>query len=351
MKKRFGDILKFIIFIGIGVFFIYWFLLKLSPEQKHAVWQSFLGADYWWVAVAMLCCLFSHFVRALRWRLLYKPLGQVPGLGNTFGSVVVAYMANLAFPRLGEVLRCAVLRTSNNIPIEKSLGTVVIERVVDVLLFLLVVMTGLIAMFSTIKDWLYDGLMQKTQSLPSMGLILLVCAVLAVLCVVAYRCYWQKLLRFKFFQKIDTFIRGCIDGVRSLFRLDRRDTWLFIAYSILIYVLYLMGGVIIFHAFPETHRLGFEAAFVLYLFGSVGMGLSQGGIGVYPVLVQMALALYGISMEVGTACGWLLWGSQQVIVITVGMVFLIYFSIVKKRGNVEGANNAKEQSPQVTETK
>ena len=74
-----------------------------------------------------------------------------------------------------------------------------------------------------------------------------------------------------------------------------------------------------------------RAAFVVYLFGSVGMTFSQGGIGVYPVLVQLALDIYGISMEVGTACGWLLWGSQQAVVIAVGAAYLIYFSIMKKR--------------------
>ena len=331
MKKKIGDILKFIIFIGIGIFFIYWFLIKLSPEQKQAIWQSFLGANYWWVAIAMICCLCSHLVRALRWQLLFKPLEQNPSIANTFGAVIVAYMANLAFPRLGEVLRCAVLRTSERIPINQSIGTVVTERVTDVLLFLLIVAIGFLVMFTTVKDWIYNGLVDKVQGLPSMALILLICLVLLIGCVVVYKYFWHKLLHIKFFHKIDELLRGCLDGVKSVLRMGRKNTWLFVIYSLLIYLLYILGGIIIFQAFDETRGLTFEAAFVLYLFGSVGMGLSQGGLGVYPVLVQTALAIYGISLEVGTACGWLLWGSQQVIVITVGMVFLIYFSIQKKK--------------------
>lgn len=331
MKKKLGDILKFIIFIGIGVFFIYWFLLKLEPEQKQAIWQSFLGANYWWVALAMVNCLASHFVRALRWQLLYQPLGNVPRLNNTFGAVVVAYMANLAFPRLGEVLRCAVLRTGDQIPIERSLGTVVTERLVDVLLFLLIVLVGLLAMFSTIKDWLYNGMMQKYQSLPSVTIIFAILVGLIVIGFLVYKFCWHRLLKFSLFCKIDELLRGCVDGIKSILHLGKKNTWLFIAYSLLIYILYMAGGLIIFHAFSETAGLGLGAAFVLYLFGSVGMGFSQGGIGVYPVLVQMALSLYGISMEVGTACGWLLWGSQQVIIIVVGMLYLIYFSLLKHR--------------------
>lgn len=331
MKKRTGDILKFIIFIGIGIFFIYWFLLKLSPEQKSAIWQSFVSANYWWVGAAMACSLLSHFVRALRWRLLYKPLDYKPGLTNTFGAVVVTYMANLAFPRLGEVLRCAVLRTSEKIPIEKSLGTVVTERLIDTLLFLVVAATGILIMYNTIKGWLIDGLSEKLSALPSLGLLLVVLLVAAVVGILLYRRLRPRLLNNALFQKIDGFLVGCIDGVKSIFHLGAKGTLLFTFYSLLIYFLYILGGLIIFKAFPETFALGFEAAFVLYLFGSVGMGLSQGGIGVYPVLVQMSLAIYGISMEVGTACGWLLWGSQQAITIVVGMLFLIYFSIKKKQ--------------------
>ena len=99
----------------------------------------------------------------------------------------------------------------------------------------------------------------------------------------------------------------------------------------MIYLLYILGGLIIFQAFRDTSWLGMQAAFVVYLFGSVGMTFSQGGIGVYPVLVQLALAIYGLSMEVGTACGWLLWCSQQAAVILVGGCYIAYFSIKKRK--------------------
>ena len=103
MKKKLGDILKFVVFLGIGIFFIYWFLLKLSAEEKAAIWQSFLSAKWGWVVVVMLVSVLSHFIRALRWRLLFKPLNHHPSVNNTFGAVMVTYLANLAFPRLGEV--------------------------------------------------------------------------------------------------------------------------------------------------------------------------------------------------------------------------------------------------------
>ena len=330
-RNRLSDIVKLVIFLGIGFFFIYWFLLKLDLSQKEAIWTSFTHADYFWVGVTMVCCLLSHFVRALRWQLLFGPLGCHPGLGNTFGSVVVAYMANLAFPRLGEVMRCATLRTSDDIPMEKSLGTVVTERFVDVLAFGIVVLLGILCMYGQAQEWIYNTLSEKSHSLPHIAVIVVALLVAAVASVFFYRYFRERLLKYPLFQKIDGIIMGGVDGLKSIFYLGRGQLVLFILYSIIIYLLYIAGGLIIFQAFPETAHLGFSAAFVLYLFGSIGMTISQGGLGAYPVLVWQALALYGIGETVGLAVGWLLWASQQAVVLVVGLGFIIYFSVAKKK--------------------
>lgn len=330
-KTRIGDILKFVIFFGIGLFFVYWFLLKLDGSQKAAIWQSFISADYVWVGVAMAVCLLSHFVRALRWRLLFEPVGHNPGLNSTFGAVVVAYMANLAFPRLGEVMRCAMLKSSDRIPVEKSLGTVVTERLIDVLAFAAIVVIGCFAMFGKAKDWLYETLSQKFAQLPSIWLVLVIGLAGAVAAIVMYKKFRLKWRKNAFFQKIDDMVTGCVEGVKSVFHLKGKAVTLFIVYSVIIYLLYIAGGLVIFHAFGETSWLGFKTAFVLYLFGSVGMMISQGGLGAYPVLVWQALTIYGISEATGLACGWLLWSSQQAIVIVVGLAYLVYFSFKKKQ--------------------
>jgi len=330
-KSMLGDIVKLIVFLGIGFFFIYWFLLKLDSEQKQAIWDSFTHANYFWVAMVMLCVMVAHFARALRWRLLYEPMGYRPGLNNTFGAVVVTYMANLAFPRLGEVLRCALLRTSDNIPVQKSLGTVVTERCFDILAFGVVVLIGLLFMYGQAREWLVEALQQKSEGLPGLATVAIVLVAAIVLFVVLYRLLRKPLLRFKLFRKVDDIIMGGLDGLRSIFHLSPHAVVLFILYSIVIYLFYIAGGVVILQAFPETVGLGFGAAFVLYLFGSVGMTISQGGLGAYPALVMEALALYGISQTVGLAAGWLLWASQQAIVIVVGLAYLVYFSLVKKK--------------------
>lgn len=333
MKKRLGDILKFVVFLGIGVFFVYWFLLKLDADEKAAIWQSFLSARWGWVWLVMLVSLVSHFVRALRWRLLFKPLDLHPTINNTFGAVMVTYLANLAFPRLGEVMRCAMLRTSERIPMEKSLGTVVTERIIDMLMFVVIVMLGFLLMFSSVKDFIYDALSQKFSSLPTLAGIAASGVVLLVAIFVIYKFFHDKLMKFSLYRKVVEMIHGCVDGVKSILHLGPKSTVLFFLYSLIIYFLYITGGWIILEAFADTEQLGLQTAFVIYLFGSVGMMISQGGLGAYPVLVWQALALYGIGESTGLACGWLLWGSQQVVVLVIGLAYLIYFSLLKKKGN------------------
>lgn len=332
-KKHLGDILKLVIFLGIGLFFVYWFLLKLDPTQRQAIWLSFCSANYLWVALAIVCALASHLMRAVRWQLLYHPIGYRPHLRNTFGSVMVAYLANLAFPRLGEVVRCATMNTSENIPLEKSIGTVVTERIIDVLAFGIIVVIGLLVMFGQAKDWIYASLSQKFSSLPSLTMIIVAAIALLLLALIAYKLFYKKLLQFSFFQKIDQLLKGCIEGLKSIFHLGPRKTILFIFYSAIIYILYILGGLIILQAISETMGLGMRAAFVMYLFGSLGMMISQGGLGTYPVLVWQALSIYGISQEVGLATGWLLWSSQQAAVVVVGLAFYIYFSIAKRKSH------------------
>ena len=215
---------------------------------------------------------------------------------------------------------------------ENSLGTVVTERLLDLLAFGLVVLIGMLVMFGQAKDWLYNTLSEKFDSLPNMALIGGTLVVLVMLAFVLYKLLWKRLLKISLFAKINDLVLGMVDGVKSVFHMGTRNTLLFLLYSAVIYLLYILGGLIIFHAFGETSWLGMRAAFVVYLFGSVGMTFSQGGIGVYPALVMMGLTdIYGISMEVGTACGWLLWGSQQAAVIAVGASYLVYFSMKKKK--------------------
>ena len=333
MRKKIGNIVKFVFFVGLGIFFIYWFLSKLTADEKAQIWQAFDNVNYFWVAVVFVTGVISHVVRALRWRLLFEPLDYKPRVSTTFGAVMIAYLANLAVPRLGEVLRCGVLNQYEKIPIQTSLGTVVTERIIDLIGFALTVLLGLVLEFNLLKDYLYDALSQK-MAVPSLATLALVGVLGLVLCIVLYRIFRKKLMQIPLFLKVKTTIIDFWQGIKSILYLRR--PWLFVIYSLLIYFLYFLGGYIAFKVLPDTMHLTLVSALMVYIFGSVGMMVTPGGIGLYPALIAETLAIYKITKPIGYALGWISWGVQQIVTLVFGMGYLIALPLMKKKNNKTG---------------
>lgn len=333
MRKKIGNIVKFVFFVGLGIFFIYWFLSKLTADEKAQIWQAFDNVNYFWVAVVFVTGVISHVVRALRWRLLFEPLDYKPRTSTTFGAVMIAYLANLAVPRLGEVLRCGVLNQYEKIPIQTSLGTVVTERIIDLIGFALTVLLGLVLEFNLLKDYLYDALSQK-MAVPSLATLALVGVLGLVLCIVLYRIFRKKLMQIPLFLKVKTTIIDFWQGIKSILYLRR--PWLFVIYSLLIYFLYFLGGYIAFKVLPETMHLTLVSALMVYIFGSVGMMVTPGGIGLYPALIAETLAIYKIAKPIGYALGWISWGVQQIVTLVFGMGYFIALPLMKKKNDKTG---------------
>lgn len=333
MRKKIGNIIKFVFFVGLGIFFIYWFLSKLTSDEKAQIWQAFDSVNYFWVAVVFVTGVLSHVIRALRWRLLFEPLGYKPRVSTTFGAVMIAYLANLAVPRLGEVLRCGVLNQYEKVPIQTSLGTVVTERIIDLIGFVLTVLLGLVLEFNLLKDYLYDALSQK-MAVPSLATLAIAGIAGLLLCIVLYRIFRKRLMQIPLFIKVKTTIIDFWQGIKSILHLRR--PWLFVIYSLLIYVLYFLGGYIAFLVLPETMHLTLVAALMVYIFGSVGMMVTPGGIGLYPALIAETLAIYKITKPIGYALGWISWGVQQIVTLVFGMGYLIALPLMRKKNNKTG---------------
>ncbi len=336
MRKKIGTIIKFVFFIGLGVFFIYWFWSKLTVEEKEQIWEAFRNVNYFWIFIGLCINLLSHIIRALRWQLLFEPLNYKPKFNTTLGAVIIAYLANMAIPRLGEVLRCGILNRYEKIPLQTSLGTVVTERVVDVIGFMLTVLLGLALEFNLLKDYLYNALSQKI-AVPSLATIGAIGIGFIILCIILYKVYYKKLMRFSFFIKIHEMIAGFLEGIKSILYLKR--PFLFWFYSILIYFLYFIGGYFVFFVLPETAHLPIIAALMIYIFGSVGMMITPGGIGLYPALIAETLAIYKIAKPIGYAMGWILWVLQQFIVVVFGIGYLIALPLMRKKNSKQNISS------------
>lgn len=332
MKRNLASALKILFFLAIGIFFIWIFLRKLTPDQKQEIWNAFITANYAWLVLSILLGIISHIIRAYRWNSLLEPMGYRPKVTNTFFAVMVGYLANTALPRLGEVTRCGVLNKYEKVPVGKSLGTVLIERSIDLLTFVILFFVNLFLFYDKLSLYVdqkvFGPLSEKFNFMEgaSSGFYLLVLLVLLfILLLVFFRKYFRH---YKLYQKLKELAKGFWHGLWAVTKIRRPVV--FILQSVMIWLLYYLMIYVCFFAMPQTSHLGFEVAFSLLIFGSIGIMLVQGGIGIYPAIIAETLLLYNVSTTYGYALGWLGWTAQTLMIVIAGLVSLILLPILNK---------------------
>lgn len=336
MKKKIILILKFTFFLGLGFFFIWWFQRKLTLSEKFEISNSFQSANYLWVIAAFIPGILSHFSRAIRWKMLLKPMGFQPQLKTTFAAVMIGYFANLAFPRLGEILRCGILNKYEKIPVSKSFGTVIIERTVDILIFFLLFIFTLIIEFHNIKDYVYNNFWiqfaDKFNNINVTGFLFLFIISIPVILVIFFFLFKSKIIKSNAFIKIMVFLMGFVEGVKSLSKIEK-PYW-FVFHSLFIWLNYFLMTWLVFLSFDQTASLGMNVALSALVLGSFGIMLVPGGIGIYPVIISQTLMIYSIPKTTGYALGWIAWSSQTFVVILFGLISFAILPLIKKRQNV-----------------
>lgn len=335
MKKKLLNLSKIIFFLGLGIFFIWLFMHNLTPAEKKEIYSSFLSANYLWIFISIAIGIFSHYSRAIRWKLLLKTMGYNPSLKNTFMAVMIGYFANLALPRLGEVTRCGILARYEKIPIQKSFGTVVTERAIDLItLSLAFVITFIIhfdklALFKSSK--LYLNISAKYSQLENPGMIYYITAGFFALVIFLLYRFRGRISRNKVYKKIKEILLGFIEGLKSLVKIQ--NPVLFIVHSINIWLMYLLMTWVIFLCLPETSSLGLDVGLAVLVIGSIGIILVQGGIGIYPWLVAETLVIFLVPETKGYATGWLSWTGQTLMIITFGLLAMVLLPILNSKTN------------------
>ena len=331
MKKKLINILKYVILLAVAAALL---LYALRGMDIRKIMQQIFSADIFWVSVSGVISIIAFVVRAHRWNLLIEPMGYSPSLKNTTYSVMVGYFANLAVPRLGEVSRCGTLSKAESIPFNKLLGTVIVERIIDVIsLFLCILLTAFIEykrLGNFFNQKVFNPLQEKFTQLFNSPL-LLVAVILLLLVLAALSIYFFRKSKKRGAESpINKIIKGFVDGLRSIANLKRPG--LFIFQSAFIWVLYFLGVYVALFAFPFTSGLGGGAALFLLVAGGIGMSAPvQGGIGTYHLLVSQGLVLYGVLEENGLAFAFMLHGLQMILVIALGVASLfLLFSARKK---------------------
>jgi uncharacterized protein (TIRG00374 family) len=319
LKKQLGKWLTILIplFIGIGI--IYYQFTTLTSEEIEKIKLSFQKANYNYILLTLLIACIGHWSRAYRWKFALNHLGYKTKFTNNFFTVCVSYLVNLTVPRSGEISRAALLKKYENVPFDKAFGTIVAERIVDFLIFLLFVFIGFISQYNTIYQFLLD------KEVPISTIVY--AAIGAFLMFIVFILIWIY-AEWTIIKKLKKKLAGLIEGMTTIYKMENR--WKYLFHSFFIWFSYLLMFYVAKFALPETAEIGFDIIIMGFVFGSLAIGFSNGGLGAFPFSIALIFSLYGISNDVGTAFGWLVWTSQTILTILLGLISYVLLPILNR---------------------
>lgn len=334
MKSGIYNSLKYIFLLGIGIALLW---LAFRGVDIRSTLNELRETNMFWVLLSVLASLIAFTSRAHRWNMLIKPSGYSPTLYKTSIALMIGYLANLAIPRLGEVTRCGTLSKSDNIPFDLLIGTVIVERALDVICLLICVLLTAAITYDRLGNFLnknlFEPLAEKLQQL-AYSPIFYILIIILLLAFIFYRLNKKKQTEDGQKQglagKISSMLKGILEGLRSIRKLKSPMAFLF--HTILIWTMYFLMSYICFYALPATSGLSLEAGLFVLVVGGMGMSAPvQGGIGAYHLLVSQGLLLYGISYEHGLAFATLMHSSQTLTVILFGGLAFLLLTLSQRK--------------------
>jgi uncharacterized protein (TIRG00374 family) len=319
LKTKVSKIASVFIPLLLGFGLIYYQYTTLSLEELNKIKFCFQKANYFYIFISLIISLFGYWARAYRWKYSLQHLGYQTDFKNDFMSVCVSYFMNLTIPRSGEITRAALLKKYENVPFDKGFGTIVAERIVDLILFLLFVGLAFVLQFEKLYNFIKEKI--AFEKIILFGIIGLFIGIIFLL-------IWIY-AEWKIIKKLKNKFSGLIEGMLSIVMM--KDKWKYIFFSFLIWFSYLLMFYIPIYALPETENIGFEIVIMGFIFGSLAVGFTNGGLGAYPLAIAMIFSLYGISNEIGTAFGWLAWTSQTILTIILGLLSYAFLPLYNKK--------------------
>jgi len=319
LSKPIKKTLKTLFPIVLGVFLIWYWYSSTSATERDQILYYIKEADLFWVSVSILLGILGHVSRAIRWNYLLEPLGYKPRLSNNVLIILMAYLTNLGIPRTGEILRATALTTYENVPFEKGVGTIITERVIDVIMLLAIIMFTLFLQTDIILGFLENiGIpMNKILFLLGGGIL-----------AAAFFLLFIKKSTHAIAVKIKGFVKGLMDGVLSIFKM--KNKWAFIGHTLFIWACYIGMLWVIKFTVAETLTLSLSQLMVAFVAGALAMMFTNGGIGLYPIAVSKALAIYGISKVSGDAFGWIMWISQTLMILVFGAISFLVLPLLNR---------------------
>ena len=328
LRKVLFNIVKFTLFLAV-VCGLLWLITKdLTPQDKKDIADSFRNANYWYVLISVGIGVLSHILRALRWQMMLRPLGHAPRLLTTFYAVMVAYLANLAVPRLGEVTRCGIMQRYEKVPFDKAVGTIVVERGIDLISLGIVTVLALLVQFTLIRDFFNDKVLFPIAAKVQFTLVTwLILGVVLLVLFVAGRWAIRKWKHTDLYLRLRLLAMNVRDGIYSIRHL--KNIPLFIGYSVGIWICYYAMIHVCFFAIEETAGYGLPQGLSILVFGTLGIISTPGGIGAYQFIVTELLNnVYLLVRPVAYAFSWIVWVGQTIMIISFGLLSLLLLPLM-----------------------
>lgn len=297
----------------LGFFLIYYSYINTSIEDRNIIYLTFINVSYPYVILSIFFGMLSHISRAMRWQQMIVPLGYKVPISNSIMFVLIAFLSNLGIPRSGEILRATSATFYNNIPFEKGFGTIITERIIDVLILGIIILLGI--------------LISSKISFPENAKNISLSFILITLFILFFATLYiskKKELKLKILLILD----GLKKGVLSINIV--RNKSLFIFHTFFIWLGYFLMVFIVKFSIPETANLNFEPILLAFIAGAITMVLTNGGIGAYPLAIAAVISQYNVPYESALAFGWVVWSSQTIMIIIFGSFSFVFLPILNK---------------------
>lgn len=329
MDKKTKSFIQYVVLLSVGGLLIY-LSIKRTAVSKEEIFNAFSNANWFWITVSVIISFFSHFARAYRWNYLLENYNHQTDLPTSLASVFIGYLANYGLPRMGEISRCAVVNKYNKVPIDIALGTVIAERVVDLLLmfvvFLLIVFFQYADLESLLQQYIIYPLQMKMQHTNWTLLVIVMIAGLGILFFLLSR---KKNNSASLMDKILSFIQNIIRPLLSIHKIRRPVG--FWGWSVVIWCLYFLSMYFCALSMSATEELGVLKILVLFLFGTVGVIVTPGGIGAYHFLITEILIFYNVDKASAVAFPWIIWGTQFLLILLAGGLAFVLLPVVHSK--------------------
>ncbi len=325
---------RILLFLSVGVFFL---VIAFRDISLHDLIAGLRSANYLWVLLSLLFAGIAFISRTYRWILLIEPLGYKPSARNTFYALMTGYLANFLLPRIGEITRCGSLNRTDRIPADALFGTVITERITDMITLMVLAVAVMLIRIGLFGDFIYNIIIipiytRMSSFLTSYWPVYLLVVALLLFLPVLYLSSAAHLRRFGLFKHIEKIVRQVVEGMKSIIHMKK--TWTFLLHTLFIWLMYYLMTWALFMALPATAPLGGSAVLFILVIGGLGMAAPvQAGIGAYHWIVSVGLGIYGISREEGLVFATLSHESQALLMIILGSFSLfMVFVEARKRG-------------------